>query len=377
MNEPAPAADLIVTLRRWGVRTFGEFAALPAAGVSERLGEAGLAWQRLARGEDPGPLVSLPEETRYEESQVLEWPIEGLEPLSFVLGRLLETLCARLMRDDRGAATLSVRLRLVTREMHARTLQLPLPFRDPRVLRTLAVLDLESHPPPAAIDVIQVEIDPVPGRVVQSSLLDRARPSAEQLSTLRARIQALMGEGRSGAPHLVDTHRPGAFVIVPFEGERRPGGGRVGASETMARSGTSGMSLRETGRPRPPSPFQAGQPASADNTNGFAPDTPDVPDRAAGVLRRFRHPVPARVAVRGGCPVRVLFAWGDLRGGEVQACAGPWRTSGDWWRAGGTGDRGLPPWDHDEWDVALASGGLYRIYRDRTDGRWYLNGVID
>ena len=106
------------------------------------------------------------------------------------------------------------------------------------------------------------------------------------------------------------------------------------------------------------------------------PDATAV-EPVAGVLRRFRHPVPAQVTMSGGCPVRVLFTWGDLRGGIVQACAGPWRTSGDWWRTGVASDWPLPPWDHDEWDVALADGGLYRIYRDRADDRWYLDAVID
>ena len=44
---------------------------------------------------------------------------------------------------------LHVRLRLVTRDVHERSLELPVPMRDARTLRTLLLLDLESHPPPA------------------------------------------------------------------------------------------------------------------------------------------------------------------------------------------------------------------------------------
>src|ERR1017187_4600421 len=36
--------------------------------------------------------------------------------------------------------------------IHARRLQLPSPIRDVRTLRTLALLDLDAHPPPAAVD---------------------------------------------------------------------------------------------------------------------------------------------------------------------------------------------------------------------------------
>ncbi|HAK56162.1 MAG TPA: hypothetical protein DCP38_11885, partial [Acidobacteria bacterium] len=83
--------------------------------------------------------------------------------------------------------------------------------------RTLLVLDLESHPPPAGIDRVGVALVPAPARVVQFSLLEQAMPSAEQLSTLLARLTALMGAGRCGAPVVVDTHRPGAFDVQPFK----------------------------------------------------------------------------------------------------------------------------------------------------------------
>jgi hypothetical protein len=39
------------TMDLWGIRTFGEFAALPSLGIAARLGDEGLAMQRLARGE--------------------------------------------------------------------------------------------------------------------------------------------------------------------------------------------------------------------------------------------------------------------------------------------------------------------------------------
>jgi hypothetical protein len=113
-------AEICASFRRWGLRTLGDVAALPPADVAARMGQAGVQWQRLARGEDPAPLVpSVPEE-RFEQALDLEWPIEGLEPLSFVLGRLMEPLSAHLERRDRGAAVLHVRLHLVSKAVHAR-----------------------------------------------------------------------------------------------------------------------------------------------------------------------------------------------------------------------------------------------------------------
>jgi protein ImuB len=342
-NDPN---DLILTLRRWGLRTLGEFAALPADEVAARLGAAGVEWQRIARGADRRPLVPAAPEERFEQTLELDWPIEGLEPLSFVLGRLMEPLSAHLERRDRGAAVLHVRLRLVTRVVHERSLQLPAPMRDARVLRTLALLDLESHPPDAAIDRVTVAVDPTPGRVVQFSLLSRPLPSPEQLSTLSARLSALMGEGRCGSPAVIDSWRPGAFAMKPF----------------LPRD-DHGPRRRE----------------DAESANGDVRRVPATPRPAVvTALRRFRIPIPAGVRVEDGRPVRVSVSRMRSGGGRVAIAAGPWRTSGAWWDSGcGHRSRGEGAWDRDEWDVAFLDGVTYRLFRERESGQWFVEGVVD
>ena len=220
-NDSNDPNEFINTFRRWGLRTLGDLAALPPDDVAARLGQAGVRWQRLACGEDAAPLVPAVPEERFEQSLDLEWPIEELEPLAFVLGRLMEPLEAHLERRGRGAAVLHVRLSLVkrrdgAREVHERSLQLPTPIRDARTLRTLALLDLESHPPPGPVERVVVAVDPTPARIVQYSLITRPLPSPEQISTLMARLQALMGETRCGSPALVDSWRPEAFEMKPF-----------------------------------------------------------------------------------------------------------------------------------------------------------------
>src|SRR5882724_920703 len=49
VREPQ-AVEILETLRLWGVHTFKEFAELPVAGVSERMGQDGLKLQELASG---------------------------------------------------------------------------------------------------------------------------------------------------------------------------------------------------------------------------------------------------------------------------------------------------------------------------------------
>jgi hypothetical protein len=121
---PATAHTFDV-LQRWGLKTVGEFAALPAMSLSQRVGQGGIALQRLACGLDARPLVPDPGVPRFVQRMDLEWPIEGLEPLSFVLARLLDPLSSTLERADRGAAAVRLDLRLVDRSTHVRLLQLP------------------------------------------------------------------------------------------------------------------------------------------------------------------------------------------------------------------------------------------------------------
>ena len=357
VEGPAPNPGSLAVVARWGLRTLGELAALPAADLSERLGQDGIHWQRLARGEDTGPLVPAAEEEPFEASLELEWPIAELEPLSFVLTRLLDPLCQRLEHRDRGAALLHLRLRLVTRDLHLRSLQLPAPMRDPKVLRTLLLLDLESHPAPAGIDAVTLVIDPTPGRIVQESLLTRALPAPELVSTLVARLQALVGEGRCGSPATVDSYRPGAFAMRPFMVEQQP----------------AARSQKPEGRLAP-----GAQPALSEPRQRRV-EGPLVPS-----LRRFRLPIPARVLMDGNRPISVRTDRPALAGGRVQAAAGPWRTSGEWWKTSAVpagAQPSAPPWrtgwNRDEWDVALSDGGLYRIFEDRETGRWFVGAVVD
>lgn len=311
-------------LRRWGLRSIGEFAALPPDGIAARFGATGTTFHRLAKGLDSRPLIPDPGVPRFIQSMELEWPIEELEPLSFVLARLLDPLSASLEKADKGAAAIRLDLRLVDKTTHARVLQLPAAMRDPRVLRTLLQLDLESHPPHAGIDVVTVEVDPAPGRIVQFSLLERATPSPETLATLNARLGALVGDDRRGSPVLLDSHRPDAFTLEAFNPDTR-----------------------------------------------HHHHTPAESTEPKLLLRRFRPPVAIRVALDRGRPAQIPVDRKGMPGGRVQQAAGPWRTSGAWWTDGGG------RWDRDEWDVSLSDGSVCRIYRERESGNWFMEAVVD
>lgn len=303
--------------RLWGLRTLGDLARLPAVGLSERLGREGPALRRLARGEDATPLVPTPADERFESTLEIDWPVDGLEPLSFLLLRVLESLCLALRQRGRSATALTVSLGLVDGTRHVRTLRPAAPSVDPRTWRTLIRLELEAHPPADAVQSIGVRAESTEARVVQFSLLDPAQPSPERLAETLGRLRSWTEAGRAGAPALLDTHRPGAFVVQTFS----------------------------------PPPYRG--------SRVRAPLWPRV------VLRLFRPPRPAHVRLEAGAPAHV-----DARGvrGTVRERAGPWRASGDWWDVA---------WSREEWDVALADGAVYRLVLDRMKEEWLVEGVLD
>ena len=327
--------DALAIFERWGLRTLGDLAQLRRADLHARLGPLGVRLHQAASGEDASPLVPMEEPRPFVNRLELEWPIEGLEPLSFVLARQFDALSAMLERADRGAVAVTTRLRLVTRAEHVRTLQLPSAIRDARTLRTLVLLDLESHPPPAAIDVVTLELDVAPGLIVQGTLLTRALPSPDDVATLTSRLCALMGDTRVGAPALVDTHDERRSSMEKFLAGERPREG--------PRRKAQGPSVPEQ-----------------NHATAFIP-----------CLRRYRLPLAVVVEVERGRPATVRSTARGMPGGDVVNVAGPWRTSGGWWAPGDQ------DWDRDEWDVELVTGGCYRLVRNRISGRWEIEGEMD
>ena len=76
-------------------------------------------------------------------------------------------------------------------------------------------------------------------------------------------------------------------------------------------------------------------------------------------FRYFRPPLEARIEAK--------HLKTKLFQGQILNIAGPWRSTGDWWKP--------DPFDRDEWDLYLSDGALYRLVR--TEQRWYLEGTYD
>jgi protein ImuB len=344
-------AEVIETLQLWGVRTFREFAALPVAGVSERLGQEGIRLQQLASGKTDRHLKLTQPEPVFANSIELDHPLAELEPLAFILARLLNQLCAGLNAYALATNELRVQLKLADGTAHERTLNLPYPMRDHKVFLKLLLLDTEMHPPPAAVLVVSLACEPVKPRVLQNGLFIPLAPEPEKLELTLARLAKLVGPNNLGSPELLATHRPDAFRVKRFA-LRRP----------------NRASNKNTNRKR----------------NHRVSASPSLRVQALPVMafRFFRPPLRALVQGARGYPTEIS-AWGANRSvhGRVVRLAGPWRTSGDWWRT--------DTWARDEWDVTVegraGSAGqtgppaqvLCRIYRELRSGTWFVEGVYD
>jgi protein ImuB len=359
----SPSVEALETLQRWGIRNCKELAALPVLELSERLGQEGVRLHELARGASTRSMVLAEPVEDMEEELELEDAVEDLEPLSFLLGRLLGQMCARLEARALAATAIRVEFELGdlfekdvqvraenlpansvdgvdARKSYAKTLQLPVPIRDSKMLLKLLRLQLLGDPPAGDIVKITLAAEPARPRSTQGGLFVPGSPDPEKLELTVARLAKLVGNTNIGSPELADTHRPGEFRMKRFLVEGDAVGLRARSRIARGKTAASGDGSEHLRRP------------------------------AAG-CRIFRPRLTAAVELRGGCPAKVFF-----RGlcGRVVAASGPWRTSGDWWRENS--------WHQDEWDLEIEfqgaeTGGVYCIYYDSECRGWFVRGVYD
>jgi protein ImuB len=310
---------LATRLSRWGLRTLGELAALPTAGLFERAGAEGVQAQRLARGEDPRPLASWRPEPAFEESVECEWGLETLEPVVERLGELAARLCGRLGARGLAADGFEWICRLAGGRAHEGALTPAVPLTEATAVTGLLRLALEARPPRGIVEGLTLRARPTRAAPAQESLTDPSRPSPRFLAATMNRLVALVGSDRIGAPALLDSHRPDAV----------------------------GLGAYASPSPHRKEPGESG--------SGNAPVL---------ALRRLRPPAPAAVTLASGRPVAMRSS---RLAGRIVAGVGPWRSSGEWWTP--------QPWLQDEWDVELADGTLCRLAHDGS--AWHIAGIYD
>jgi len=312
--------ELQESLRRFGLQTLGEVAALPPGPLAARLGpEAGLL-SRLARGEDASALAAHGEPERFEEGEELEWDASSIEPLLFVWKALLDRLSQRLTARGLMARELLLQLRLADGSWDERALDLAAPTREVAALLQLLRLLVESRPPPAGVRAVRLCAVPTREVLEQMPLFGPRGASPTQLAAAVARLSALVGPERVGRPQAPDRWVPFAAACAKFA---------------------------------PPPPPQAPRPVDVE---------------LSLAARALRPPRTAEVRCDdSGVPLLVIGE-GAL-GGRVVASAGPWRTVAEWWTDA--------PLALDAYDLELAGGLLIRAARELATGAWFIEAVYD
>jgi len=331
--EANRAAEIQETFALWGVRTFGDLARLPLGGVAERLGQEGIRLQKLAQGKSDRSLNLVRPPVGFAQSLELEHAISEIEPLSFILSRLLNQLCANLNEYALATNELRLTLKLQDEVTYERAITLPVPMRNPKTLLRLLLFDIEREPPQAPIVVLAITAEPVAPRASQTGLFIPLAPEPERLEITLARLAKLVGPGNVGSPEMLDTNRPDAFRMNKFR-----------VIQTKRRNAKR------------------------------ASETPALPVMG---FRIFRPAWRAEVKASNGQPVYIhaqAKSYGKLSG-KIVCASGPWRGSGDWWRT--------DVWARDEWEVAVLDPAitdaevLCRIYRDLTTEQWFVAGIYD
>jgi protein ImuB len=309
------------TFGLWGIRNLGALAALPEKELVARMGQAGKRLRQLAKGELPHLFQPVEPEFSLEEHMELDSPLELLEALLFVMNVMLEQLILRARSRFLTLASISVTLKLEGGTTHPRTVRPSLPTNEKQIWIKLLHLDLEAHPPQAAILSLSLKAEPGTRSKVQLGLFSPQLPEPSRLDVTLARIRSIVGDENIGRPVLKDTYRLGGFSMEPF----------------TVPSGSSSV-------------IPAGQ------------------SRAA--MRKLRPADPVPVTVQGQIPKAFVFRQKRY---AVERAYGPWLTSGDWWQPS--------LWGFEQWDlVARAQDSTLLcccLMRDRIENCWQMAALYD
>jgi len=314
-----PCDDTTLTLfTRWGVRTLGELAALPEASLISRIGQQARRLQRLARGAEDHLLV--PEEPDFvlSETAILDTPLVLLDSLLFVVSPMLERIMRRAIERAYALCSVTLCLQLEKAAPYERQVRPALATQSRDLLLKLLSLDLQTHPPQAAILGVTLTAEAARPHTAQRGLFQAQFPEPDKLDILLARLRSIVGDHNVGAPELQNSHRDDEVEMTSF----RPSVHAVGSSKSK--------------------PLYV-------------------------ALRRFRPAQAVRVSLKNGTPS--LLFWQGKRV-DLAEVKGPWQSSGYWWDG--------RTWETDEWDVITVQP-LYalRLRYEQGPNSWTVAGIYD
>jgi protein ImuB len=257
----------------------------------------------------------------FSEQMELDSPLELLDSLLFVLRVMLEQLIARAITQMLALASVTITLTLEGAVTHERTVRPALPANDIQLWLKLSQLDLQAHPPPAAIVSIRLHADTGSTSKSQFGLFSPQLPEPMRLDVTLARIRAIVGDDNAGRAVLRDTHEPDAFRMERF-------------------------TIPSTQR------------------TIFNSKAPHV------AMRQLRPAEDIQVTLHDKRPQTFVFRAARY---TVEQAYGPWQSSGDWWNPS--------LWNHEQWDLIAGTQNGERlsccVLRDWIRGGWQMAALYD
>ncbi len=309
------------TFSFWGIRTLGDLADLPEDELIARMGQSGKQLRQLARGEKPHLFQPREAPSVLEEHMELDTPAELLEALLFVMNRMLDQLIQRAKSRVLAIASVTIKLEFQGAATQSCTVRPAQPTNDKQLWIKLLHLELETHPPEAAILALTLAAEPGSVSKVQLGLLTPQLPEPARLNGTLARISAIVGEECVGRAVLADSYQPHEFRVEPFT---LPG-------ESTPRASSN---------------------------------------RYKTAMRKLCPMKTIALRVRDSRPQAFVF---EGRLYKVKDAYGPWLTSGHWWNQF--------RWTFEQWDLvanAQEEGLLCCcVMRNPMQGSWQMAALYD
>ncbi|MEO5968507.1 MAG: hypothetical protein ABIQ95_01160 [Bdellovibrionia bacterium] len=317
---------IIETNKKLGLKNVGDFLSLPVFSLASRFGREGVEIRARIGGklEAPWPAFQIPE--RLIEKEDVEETV-GLEPLLFVLKKLVDRAMARLRGLGKRASVVQIEFKLepwsILKKTN-RTWQISFPLSQGSSMGVMPIFqerlnfDLARDPLQAPVQKIEFHIlETVPGRSAQRDFFDQKEEDLEKWGALISRLACKLGKDN-------------VFHAIPVD-RYLPEKSWTKAIETASATASARI---------------------------------ETQDRPARILKNpeFLRLVGNYVVQSNGKRWRTTY-WN-----------GPERLSGEWWK-----DAAMRGFERDYYQVSTEKGEELWIYLDRQDNppSFYLHGYFD
>lgn len=330
-----PDGDTAAGLRRAGLRSIGDLAARPMAGLAARFGEGLVASLRAVLGEVASPQVTRARPAPIRAAARFPEPIARTADVLEVIENLIAQAAAQMAARDLGGCRFAIRLERSDHVKRDLVVDTSRPLRDPaavmRLLRERIETLADPLDPGFGFDAVLLSVPRTAPLSAHQTAMEGAGQNDDTIAALVDRLSTRLGPDCVLRLHPCDTHIPeNTQALRPAQ--------HHGAA------------------PWPASPIHP-RPLS---------------------LLDPPQPIAAMAGVPDGPPLR--FRW---RGGihEIARAEGPERIAAEWWHDPLGHLPGYRALTRDYYRVEDAMGQRFWVFRhglfeEEGHPRWYLHGFF-